>query len=317
MAQRINKNVRLAVKRGTSYPAIVTDVVGTRASAKLSMGGATVHNLRVVGGPVDVGDVVNIDYTTPEPTIVAAGKIGLTESDLQKIIKGTSTGVNPKPSVSVGDMLKSTYDVDDDGIVDAAESITSGSSGDGYILIADGAGGSAFEIFPDHDHSGDAGDGGVFDAANLGSGAATDGYVLTADGVGGSAWEEPTTSGSSGDYAGWSVIVDGAGSVIGDGIKAYFEIPFDCELVRIRVGADASGSADIDIWKDTFANFPPTVGDTITASTPPSLSSEQTIEDTTLDGWGTTFSEGDWIGIFVENAATITMLTIAFRVLKT
>ncbi len=41
----------------------------------------------------------------------------------------------------------------------------------------------------DHDHSGDAGDGGTFDAANLTSGAATDGYVLTADGLGGAAWE--------------------------------------------------------------------------------------------------------------------------------
>lgn len=50
-------------------------------------------------------------------------------------------------------------------------------------------GGGATE---DHDHSGDAGDGGTFDAANLTSGAATDGYVLTADGSGGAAWEAQT-----------------------------------------------------------------------------------------------------------------------------
>lgn len=43
-----------------------------------------------------------------------------------------------------------------------------------------------------HDHSGDAGDGGTFDAANLTSGASTDGQVLTSDGVGGSAWEDAT-----------------------------------------------------------------------------------------------------------------------------
>lgn len=40
-----------------------------------------------------------------------------------------------------------------------------------------------------HDHSGDAGDGGTFDAANLTSDAADDGDVLTADGLGGAAWE--------------------------------------------------------------------------------------------------------------------------------
>ena len=46
-----------------------------------------------------------------------------------------------------------------------------------------------------HDHSGDAGDGGTFDAANLTSGAATDGQVLTADGAGGAAWENPAAGG--------------------------------------------------------------------------------------------------------------------------
>jgi len=44
----------------------------------------------------------------------------------------------------------------------------------------------------DHDHSGDAGDGGTFDAANLTAGASTDGQVLTSDGAGGGAWEDPT-----------------------------------------------------------------------------------------------------------------------------
>jgi hypothetical protein len=40
----------------------------------------------------------------------------------------------------------------------------------------------------DHDHSGDAGDGGQFDVANLSS-AGADGQLLTADGAGGVAWE--------------------------------------------------------------------------------------------------------------------------------
>jgi hypothetical protein len=48
---------------------------------------------------------------------------------------------------------------------------------------------------PDHDHSGDVGDGGTFDAANLTSDAADDGDVLTADGIGGAAWE-PSTGGA-------------------------------------------------------------------------------------------------------------------------
>ena len=53
------------------------------------------------------------------------------------------------------------------------------------------AGNHAHTTVPDHDHSGDAGDGGTFDAASLTSGAAADGQVLTADGSGGAAWEDP------------------------------------------------------------------------------------------------------------------------------
>lgn len=44
---------------------------------------------------------------------------------------------------------------------------------------------------PDHDHSGDPGDGGQFDADHLLSSGANDGDVLTADGAGNSAWEPP------------------------------------------------------------------------------------------------------------------------------
>jgi len=54
-----------------------------------------------------------------------------------------------------------------------------------WIEDAEGSSGS----IPDHDHSGDAGDGGTFDAANLTSNGAFDGDVLTADGAGGAAWE--------------------------------------------------------------------------------------------------------------------------------
>jgi hypothetical protein len=54
----------------------------------------------------------------------------------------------------------------------------------------------------DHDHSGDAGDGGTFDAANLTSGAATDGQVLTADGAGAAAWEDVA---GGGDVT-WAII---------------------------------------------------------------------------------------------------------------
>ena len=59
------------------------------------------------------------------------------------------------------------------------------------VLLDDDYAGSshAHTTVPDHDHSGDTGDGGTFDGTNVTSGAAGDGTVLTADGASGAAWE--------------------------------------------------------------------------------------------------------------------------------
>lgn len=59
-----------------------------------------------------------------------------------------------------------------------------------YLRVASMENGVEFAPFPDHDHSGDAGDGGQFDAANLTSGTALSGHVLTADGAGDAFWAE-------------------------------------------------------------------------------------------------------------------------------
>ena len=94
---RINKNTRQAVKRGTQYPAVVVDVHGNRASARLSTNGAIIHNLLVVGGPVEVGDSVSVDYTTPEPTIVSVAKEWMTMDDLLRALKKIPAPDPPEP----------------------------------------------------------------------------------------------------------------------------------------------------------------------------------------------------------------------------
>ncbi len=72
-----------------------------------------------------------------------------------------------------------------------------GDAGDALDQLAERVDDLEGGALADHDHSGDAGDGGTFDAANLTSGAATDGQVLTADGAGGAAWEDAAAGGAS------------------------------------------------------------------------------------------------------------------------
>jgi hypothetical protein len=112
-------------------------------------------------------------------------------------------------------------------------------------------------------------------------------------------------------------VIDGGGSVITTGLKGFLEISFGMTITGITVLADQTGSAVIDIWKDTYANYPPTVADTITASAKPTLSSAVKTKDTTLTGWTTSVSAGDILAFNVDSITTIQRLTISITGKKT
>lgn len=113
-----------------------------------------------------------------------------------------------------------------------------------------------------------------------------------------------------------TIIIDGGGSAITTGVKGHLEIPFACTINRATLLADQSGSIVIDVWKDTYANFPPDNADSITASAPPTLSSAQKSQDTTLSGWTTSITAGDILAFNVDSCSTITRVTLSLKVTK-
>lgn len=95
------------------------------------------------------------------------------------------------------------------------------------------------------------------------------------------------------------------------GLQVPFDAPEAGDQVRVRmpyagtIDAWYLGGDDdiqIDVWKDTFANFPPTDADSITNSNEPALSSATTASATDLSGWSdTTFDAGDWLVFNVDS----------------
>src|SRR5690606_9777362 len=67
------------------------------------------------------------------------------------------------------------------------------------------------------------------------------------------------------------LIIDGGGSAITTGVKADIPIEFDATITGWTLVADQAGTIQIDLWKDTLANFPPTDADSITGAAPPAL----------------------------------------------
>jgi hypothetical protein len=110
-------------------------------------------------------------------------------------------------------------------------------------------------------------------------------------------------------------LIDGSGSAITTGIKGDIRVPFACTITGAYLLADQTGSIVIDLWKDTYANFPPTVAGTITASAKPTISSATKDDDTTLSGWTTTVSAGDIIRVNVDSCTTIQrcLLVLTFK----
>jgi len=114
-----------------------------------------------------------------------------------------------------------------------------------------------------------------------------------------------------------SIIIDGGGSAITTGIKGDLEVPFNCTITSVTLLADQSGAIKIDIWKDSYANFPPTDADTITGANEPEIvASGVKYQDNTLTDWTTSLSEGGILRFNVDSVATIQRVTLSLKVDK-
>jgi len=111
-------------------------------------------------------------------------------------------------------------------------------------------------------------------------------------------------------------IIDGGGAVITTGQKGHLEIPFACSIIQATMLADQSGSIVVDIWKDSYANAPPDNADSITAAAPPTITTAQKSQDSTLTGWTKAIAAGDILAFNVDSCTTITRVTISLKVKK-
>lgn len=115
-----------------------------------------------------------------------------------------------------------------------------------------------------------------------------------------------------------TVVIDGGGAVITTGVKAYLSMPVAGFLMKWRIlsvdAAATAGAIVIDIWKDSYTNYPPDVADSITASDKPTVTaSNAKAEGTALTGWIRTFAAGDVFAFNVDSVATFTKVALTLE----
>jgi len=106
-------------------------------------------------------------------------------------------------------------------------------------------------------------------------------------------------------------------SEVPTGVVGYLEIPFPCTITGWTLYADQSGDIKIDIWNDTYGNYPPLDADTITGANEPEISSSDKAYDNTLSGWTASLAKDDILGFNVDSVATIEQVTLVLLLTRT
>lgn len=105
------------------------------------------------------------------------------------------------------------------------------------------------------------------------------------------------------------------------GVKGDISVPFNCVIQRVTLLADAAVATNpliVEIWKDTFANYPPVVGDSIVASAKPTINiAAQSGQISVLTGWTTVITAGDTLrfNVVAPAATGATRVAICIDVL--
>jgi hypothetical protein len=118
------------------------------------------------------------------------------------------------------------------------------------------------------------------------------------------------------DDNGLPYVIDGGGAVVATGEKAgYVRIPFTGHIVGWTLLGDPAhtGSIVIDSWLDSYANFPPTVADSIWGGSKPTLLAADKAEAT---GLSIAVTKGQTIRHNVDSAATLWEATLNYHMTR-
>ena len=115
------------------------------------------------------------------------------------------------------------------------------------------------------------------------------------------------------------VTFDGQGGTISNGKTAYVQIPYNGTLTGWTLVSNASGSCTVTVFKDTYANFPPTTPTDNIYSVQPALSSQQRNQNLTPTYVGSqaTVTAGDWIGFTISGVTTVSWVNLTISITKT
>ncbi len=107
------------------------------------------------------------------------------------------------------------------------------------------------------------------------------------------------------------------GAVLTTGAKKYYQrIPYNCTVTGWDIVLDVAGAIVLDVFMDTYANFP-TLTTSITGSAKPTVAAtNQKATSSTLTGWTTALVEGSYLEVSVDSIATASQAILYLTVTR-
>jgi hypothetical protein len=122
--------------------------------------------------------------------------------------------------------------------------------------------------------------------------------------------ETEVAGGATGGAGRLEIGIDGGGAAPVTGVLFDFVVPFDLTITDWVLLADQAGSLVVDLWIDTYANFPPTVTDTVTGSDKPTLSTAAKATSSALTGWTAGWTAGHVVRVNIDSASVLHRATL-------
>lgn len=112
-----------------------------------------------------------------------------------------------------------------------------------------------------------------------------------------------------------TVVIGNGSDVIATGVAGDLLVPMACTVTGWTILSGTSGSIVVDVWRDSYANYPPTDADSIAGSELPTLSSATKNQDLALSTWNSSgaLAAGDILRFSVDSATTVTQVTLVLH----
>ena len=113
----------------------------------------------------------------------------------------------------------------------------------------------------------------------------------------------------------WHVIDDKTGAAIAIGHKWDFPFRYAGRIVEVSLLAEQVGSIQIDLWKESLDDYPPTDADSLCGGAEPAIVNAAYALITDLSGWVTTqFAKGETMRLNVDSCVTIERCAVHLKV---